>query len=376
MTELRRRMLEELRLRNYSPNTIDTYIRCVAKFAQHFGLPPDGLGPEHIREYQLFLVQEKKAAWALFNQTVCALRFFYHHVLHRDWMIEHIPYPRHEQKLSVVLSPAEVAARVSWRAEVPEREEELYQMAQPGWRDRMGRLCQTALRRTSTSAEIPGALYPPRRHLQPTSDFAGKRPRDLPLEELRSWQPARHHDPAGGRVHPPLSAARSTAASSKSGTSDCWPTAAGGRTSPYAAKCWRLARRRGTFIRRTTGLQIKWRPTSTVAVRAVEPGTCSASKLFCRNSFRPPCSTAPSAATSAKWTRRSKDAPTRNTFSFRSRRRSMPRSVSSAPSGSSASLPRRDPPQEPREIASPLLLFTLPTLHALASPRPGHNRQA
>jgi len=110
MTELRQRMIEELRLRNYSPNTIDTYIRCVAKFAQHFGLSPDRLGPEHVRQYQLFLVQRKKVAWAVFNQTVCALRFFYHHILHRDWMIEHIPYPRHEQKLPVVLSPAEVAA--------------------------------------------------------------------------------------------------------------------------------------------------------------------------------------------------------------------------------------------------------------------------
>jgi integrase/recombinase XerD len=110
MTGLRRRMLEELGLRNYSRHTIEVYIRCVANFAQHFRLSPDRLGPEQIREYQLFLVQEKKASWALFNQTVCALRFLYHHVLHREWMIEHIPYPRHEQKLPVVLSPAEVAA--------------------------------------------------------------------------------------------------------------------------------------------------------------------------------------------------------------------------------------------------------------------------
>ena len=110
MTELRRRMIEELRLRNYSPNTITVYIRCVAQFAQHFRLSPDRLGPEHIRQYQLFLVQEKEVSWALFNQTVCALRFFYHHILHRDWMIEHIPYPRQEEKLPVVLSPAEVAA--------------------------------------------------------------------------------------------------------------------------------------------------------------------------------------------------------------------------------------------------------------------------
>ena len=110
MTELRRRMIEELRLRNYSPNTITVYLRCVAQFAQHFRLSPDRLGPEHIRQYQLFLVQEKEVSWALFNQTVCALRFFYHHILHRDWMIEHIPYPRQEEKLPVVLSPAEVAA--------------------------------------------------------------------------------------------------------------------------------------------------------------------------------------------------------------------------------------------------------------------------
>jgi integrase/recombinase XerD len=110
MTELRRRMIEELQLRNYAPNTITVYIRCVAQFAQHFRLSPDRLGLEHIRQYQLFLVQQKKVSWALFNQTVCALRFLYHHILHRDWMIEYIPYPRREDKLPVVLSPAEVAA--------------------------------------------------------------------------------------------------------------------------------------------------------------------------------------------------------------------------------------------------------------------------
>jgi integrase/recombinase XerD len=76
MTELRRRMLEELQLRNYSPNTIEVYLRCAANFAQHFRVSPDQLGPEHIREYQLFLVQRKKVSWAVFNQTVCALRFF------------------------------------------------------------------------------------------------------------------------------------------------------------------------------------------------------------------------------------------------------------------------------------------------------------
>src|SRR2546428_8058057 len=44
MTELRRKMLEELQLRNYSPNTQRAYIRCVADFAKHFEAAPDRLG--------------------------------------------------------------------------------------------------------------------------------------------------------------------------------------------------------------------------------------------------------------------------------------------------------------------------------------------
>jgi integrase/recombinase XerD len=110
MTELRRKMLEELQLRNYSPHTQRAYIRCVAEFAQHFNSAPDRLGPDHVREYQLFLVQHKKLSWSPFIQADCALRFFYHEVLHRTWMIGYIPYPRPEQKLPMVLSPAEVSA--------------------------------------------------------------------------------------------------------------------------------------------------------------------------------------------------------------------------------------------------------------------------
>ena len=66
------------------------------------------------------------------------------------------------------------------------------------------------------------------------------------------------------------------------------------RTSPYAANCWWRARRRGLHPAHDR-LAIKWRPTSVIAVRAVEPGTCGAWKLCCRNPLRPPCSTPPSA---------------------------------------------------------------------------------
>jgi integrase/recombinase XerD len=109
MTILRQRMIEDLRIRNYAERTIETYVERVAEFARHFGRSPDRLGPEQIRQYQLHLRETRKASWAVFNQSVCALRFFYRVSLGKDWLVEHIPFPKREKKLPVVLSLQEVA---------------------------------------------------------------------------------------------------------------------------------------------------------------------------------------------------------------------------------------------------------------------------
>nr|MBA3513187.1 site-specific integrase [Pyrinomonadaceae bacterium] len=108
MTTLRQRMIDDLRLRNRSLRTINTYIACVANFARHFGKSPELLGPEEIRQYQLYLVEQGRVSWSYFNQTVCALRFLYRHTLGREWAVEHIPFPRQPRKLPVVLSQTEV----------------------------------------------------------------------------------------------------------------------------------------------------------------------------------------------------------------------------------------------------------------------------
>jgi integrase/recombinase XerD len=68
-------MRDDLHVRHYSPETIDSYLRCVAHFAPYFGTAPARLGPEHIRQYQLYLVQEKQVSWSRVMQMVCALRF-------------------------------------------------------------------------------------------------------------------------------------------------------------------------------------------------------------------------------------------------------------------------------------------------------------
>jgi site-specific recombinase XerD len=101
-------MIEDLKVRNRSPRTIQTYIAHVANFARHFGKSPEQLGLEEIRQYQVYLVEQRHVSWSYFNQAVCALRFFYRHTLGRDWVVAHIPFPRQPRKLPVVLSQAEV----------------------------------------------------------------------------------------------------------------------------------------------------------------------------------------------------------------------------------------------------------------------------
>jgi integrase/recombinase XerD len=106
---LRTRLTEDLKIRNYSPRTVKTYVRCVASFANHFRRSPEVLTQEHVREYQRYLVEEKKASWAAFNQTVCALRFLYRQTLKVDWPVTQIAYARPATRLPEVLSFSEVS---------------------------------------------------------------------------------------------------------------------------------------------------------------------------------------------------------------------------------------------------------------------------
>lgn len=109
-TALRERMRAILRARNYSLRTEETYIAAVVHFARHFRTSPDQLGPEHVIAYQVWLRDQKHASYVLFNQTVCALRFFYGQVLERRDIVERIRYARSERHLPVVLSVDETIA--------------------------------------------------------------------------------------------------------------------------------------------------------------------------------------------------------------------------------------------------------------------------
>jgi integrase/recombinase XerD len=109
MTTLRRRMIEDMQVRNLSLHTQDTYVQQVSLFARHFHRSPELLGPEEVRSYQVYLTNERKLAPSSVSIAIAALRFLYKITLHKDWSLEEvIPTPKMPQKLPIVLSPEEV----------------------------------------------------------------------------------------------------------------------------------------------------------------------------------------------------------------------------------------------------------------------------
>jgi integrase/recombinase XerD len=109
MTLLRQRMLEDMQIRNFSQNTQKSYLQQVSLFARHFHRSPDGLGPENIRAYQLYLTKEKNLAPSSILIATSALRFLYTVTMKRPWDVEEVlPMPRKPQTLPVILSPEEV----------------------------------------------------------------------------------------------------------------------------------------------------------------------------------------------------------------------------------------------------------------------------
>ena len=110
MTPLRQRFLDELTRRNYSPRTIEAYLAGVVRFVRHTRRAPDRASPDDLRAFQLHLVG-RQVSWSLFNQTTCALRFFYARVLGRTAFV-----PIRFVSRSIRSSSSRFARRPSWSA--------------------------------------------------------------------------------------------------------------------------------------------------------------------------------------------------------------------------------------------------------------------
>jgi site-specific recombinase XerD len=109
VTHLRQLMLDELERRNYSPNTVRSYLHAVEEFARHFGRSPEQLGPDHVREYQVHLFRDRKLSARTIAGQTAALRFLFVKTLRRPYLPDALPFPKHSRRLPTVLSQEEVA---------------------------------------------------------------------------------------------------------------------------------------------------------------------------------------------------------------------------------------------------------------------------
>jgi len=108
MTPLRKRMLEELQLRNLSPKTAHSYIRSIERFARYFNQSPARLGAEHVREYLVHLIQDKKVVANTLLVNRAALKFLYVTILKQKWFDEEIACPKRRPTLPGILSAEEI----------------------------------------------------------------------------------------------------------------------------------------------------------------------------------------------------------------------------------------------------------------------------
>ena len=90
MSPLRRRMIEDMSVRNLSPATQRSYISAISKFSRYFGRSPDKLELEDVRAFQVHLVSTG-ISWSALYQIVCSLRFFYGVTLGEAFIPERIP---------------------------------------------------------------------------------------------------------------------------------------------------------------------------------------------------------------------------------------------------------------------------------------------
>lgn len=106
-------MIREMRIRNYSPRTINTYVSLINHLAQHFKSSPEQITVDQVKDYLHYKIQNQSCSVSAVNQTISALKILFQDVLGMQWEDIKIKRPRKEKKLPVILSRQEVDAVIS-----------------------------------------------------------------------------------------------------------------------------------------------------------------------------------------------------------------------------------------------------------------------
>ena len=110
MGVLRDRMEQSMRLQHLSHKTIVAYVHHMRGYTRYFGVSPDQLGEDQVRQYLDYLISDRQMSWSSVNVAYSALCYFYRQILQRDWNVRNVPRPKTEKRLPKVLSKTEVEA--------------------------------------------------------------------------------------------------------------------------------------------------------------------------------------------------------------------------------------------------------------------------
>ncbi len=113
MTELRRRMIEDMQLHGLCSGTQQAYVRAVRVLAEHYHRPPDQLSDEQLREFFLYLMRERNLAKATLINYRAAIKFFFMTTLQRPLPVLKLVRAERRRKLPVILSLQEVQRLLS-----------------------------------------------------------------------------------------------------------------------------------------------------------------------------------------------------------------------------------------------------------------------
>jgi site-specific recombinase XerD len=108
MSALRQKMIEDMQLKGLAVRTQEAYVNAVLQLSRRFKKSPDNIDEEELREYFLYLKNEKQVADSTFSIALCGIKFFYEHTLKKEWHTLQLVRPDRKKKLPVVFSAEEV----------------------------------------------------------------------------------------------------------------------------------------------------------------------------------------------------------------------------------------------------------------------------
>jgi len=107
-TAIARRFLEDLQLHGFAERTQESYMRAVRLLAYHYHKAPDKISEEELRQYFLYLKNDKQWSRASMTISICGIKFFFEHTLKQNWTTFDLVRPAPDKRLPTILSREEV----------------------------------------------------------------------------------------------------------------------------------------------------------------------------------------------------------------------------------------------------------------------------